>query len=158
MTEAHRARIVAIRATDDVSRRWRGVDLDAEFTEGLEDDELHQYVVEAPDGQVVGMIQFSEEDDADYRHASLDIFIDPVAQRRGFGSDAIRTLAGFLFDQRSHHRLVIDPAADNHAAVACYARVGFQPVGIMRSYERQGDGSWADGLLMDMLRSDRPPA
>jgi hypothetical protein len=30
------------------------------------------------------------------------------------------------------------------------------PVGIMRSYERRQDGDWADGLLMDMLASDRP--
>ena len=157
LAEANRARIVAIRRTENVACRWRGDDLDAEFTDGLDDDELHQFAIETPDGHVVGMIQFSEEDDPDYRHASIDIFVDPAAQRRGFASDAIRTLARYLFDQRSHHRLVIDPAVDNEAAIACYAHVGFQPVGIMRSYERQRDGTWADGLLMEMLRTDQPP-
>jgi len=55
-----------------------------------------------------------------------------------------------------HHRLTIDPAADNEAAIACYSRIGFKPVGVMRSYELRDDGDWADGLLMDMLASDRP--
>jgi aminoglycoside 6'-N-acetyltransferase len=53
---------------------------------------------------------------------------------------------------------VIDPAADNEAAISCYTKVGFEPVGVMRAYERQADGRWADGLLMDMLRTDRRPA
>lgn len=148
---------MAIRRADSVARRWRGVDLDAEFTDGLEDDELHQYAIETPDGQVVGMVQFSEAEDPDYRHASIDIFVDPAMHRRGFAFDAIRTLADYLFDQRSHHRLVMDPAADNEPAIACYTKVGFQVVGVMRSYERQADGTWADGLLMEMVLTDRRP-
>ena len=154
MTERDRARIIEIRRTAEVARRWRGDDLDREFTEDLAEDDVHQFVIEAA-GNVVGMIQFAEEEDRDYRHASIDIFVDPAVHRRGFASDAIRTLADHLFDGRSHHRLVIDPAADNAAAIACYASVGFQPVGVMRSYERNADGSWSDGLLMDMLRTDR---
>jgi aminoglycoside 6'-N-acetyltransferase len=64
-------------------------------------------------------------------------------------------LANYLFDHRGHHRLVIDPAANNEAAIACYSTVGFKPVGVMRSYERSADGSWSDGLLMDMIDTDR---
>jgi len=64
-------------------------------------------------------------------------------------------LVDYLFDEVGHHRLTIDPAADNVAAIACYTKVGFRPVGVMRSYEVRDDGGWADGLLMDMLKSDR---
>ena len=53
---------------------------------------------------------------------------------RGLGSDAVRTLARHLFAEHRHHRLVIDPAADNTAAIGCYAKVGFRPVGVMRRY------------------------
>ena len=158
VTEQDRTRIIEIRSTEEVSRRWRGGDLDAEFSEDLADDELHQFAIDTPDGQVVGMIQFSEEEDPDYRHASIDIFVDPPFHRRGFATDAIAALADWLFDRRGHHRLVIDPAADNEAAISCYTKVGFEPVGVMRAYERQADGRWADGLLMDMLRTDRRPA
>ena len=89
-----------------------------------------------------------------YRHAGIDIFVSGAHQRRGIATDAIRTLARHLFDGRRHHRLTIDPAANNDAAIAVYERLGFRRVGIMRSYERGSDGTWHDGLLMDLLRGE----
>lgn len=112
------------------------------------------FVIRIADGTVVGLIQFAEEEDPDYRHASLDIFVDPAMHGRGFATDAIRTLVHNLFEHRGHHRLTIDPATDNTAAIACYRNVGFLPVGVMRQYERSATGSWADGLLMELLTSD----
>src|SRR3712207_7691433 len=39
-------------------------------------------------------------------------------------------------------------------AIRCYSAVGFRPVGVLRRYERDPDGTgWHDGLLMD-LRSE----
>ena len=53
---------------------------------------------------------------------------------------------------RGHHRLVIDPAADNEPAIRCYTAVGFRPVGVLRRYV---DGAgWHDGLLMDLLAEE----
>ena len=47
------------------------------------------------------------------------------------------------------------PAAANAAAIRAYEKVGFKPVGIMRSYERDQDGhGWHDGLLMELLAED----
>jgi aminoglycoside 6'-N-acetyltransferase len=63
-------------------------------------------------------------------------------------------LAGYLFEQRGHHRLTIDPAAANDRAIRSYSTVGFRPVGVMRQYERGPDGRFHDGLLMDMLRGE----
>lgn len=155
-TAADRDALVAIRSTDEVRRWWRGDDLPAEFDADLADDDLHQLTIEDGDGTIVGLVQFGEEDDPDYRHASIDIYVDPAAHRRGYASDAISTLASHLFAERGHHRLTIDPAAENEAAIACYASVGFRPVGVMRAYERRADGGWADGLLMDLLAPARP--
>ena len=73
---------------------------------------------------------------------------------RGVGPDAVRTLARFLFDVRGHHRLVIDPAADNAAAIRAYEKVGFRAGGVMRAYERIDDGPWHDCLLMDLLAGE----
>ncbi len=147
--------LIAIRSTPEVRRRWRGDDLEAEFEADLSDPEVQRLTIENDGGSILGLIQFYEEDDPDYRHASLDLFIAPAVHRQGYATDAIRTLVDYLFDQRGHHRLTIDPAADNLAAIACYRQVGFKPVGIMRSYERQADGTWGDGLLMDLLESER---
>ena len=89
-----------------------------------------------------------------YRHAGIDLFLDPSVHGRGIGEDAVRTLCVHLVDDVGHHRLVIDPAADNAAAVRCYEKVGFRPVGVLRRYERGLDGAWHDGLLMDLLADE----
>jgi len=89
-----------------------------------------------------------------YEHASIDISLRSEWQGKGFGPDAIRTLARFLIDNRGHHRLTIDPAAHNTHAIKAYESVGFKPVGLMRNYERGPEGTWHDGLLMDMLAEE----
>jgi len=45
---------------------------------------------------VRGMVQYGEEEEPAYRHASIDIFLDPVVHRQGIGRDAILTLARYL--------------------------------------------------------------
>ena len=105
-------------------------------------------------GQTVGGIQYSEVSDPMYRHASIDIFLGEAGQGRGLGREAVALLAQWLIDEQRHHRLTIDPAADNTRAIRCYRAVGFQPVGILRSYERGLDGLLRDGLLMDLLAAE----
>ncbi|MFI5959121.1 GNAT family N-acetyltransferase [Cryptosporangium sp. NPDC051539] len=139
--------LAEIRAKPEVFHRWGPFD-----AEDLADDDVEILVVEH-EGRTVGAIQWSEESDQDYRHAGIDIYLDPSIHGRGLGSDAVRTLARHLID-RGHHRLVIDPAADNEPAIRCYAKVGFRPVGVMRRYERGPDGTWHDGLLMDLLAEE----
>ena len=122
----------------------------ADAREKATQDEIAVWAIEV-DGAVVGLIQADEETDPQYRHASIDIVLARSAQDRGLGSDAVRTVARWLLDVRGHHRLTIDPAASNERAIRAYERVGFRPVGVMRQYERGRDGTWHDGLLMDLL-------
>ncbi|QLQ40051.1 GNAT family N-acetyltransferase [Micromonospora robiginosa] len=155
-TDADVAALAAIRATPEVRRWWRGDDdLAGAVRADLADDSLTVYVIEHED-RLVGAIQWYAETDPDYRHASLDVFLDPAARGAGLGGDAIRTLVRHLADEYGHHRFTIDPAAANTAAIRAYAKVGFRPVGIMRRYERGADGRWHDGLLMDLLAEDLP--
>jgi aminoglycoside 6'-N-acetyltransferase len=106
------------------------------------------------DGEVAGGIEYWEEMDPQYRHAGIDIYVSERFQDRGLGTEATRLLARHLFDGRGHHRLTIDPAVDNRRAIRAYEKVGFRAVGVMREYERRGDGRFHDGLLMDMLRGE----
>src|SRR2546423_12378006 len=94
------------------------------------------------------------EEEPDYRHASLDIYVDPAVHGRGIGTDAVRTMCRHLLHDQGHHRLTIDPAADNEPAIRSYAKVGFRPVGILRRPERGPDGTWHDALLMDLLAGE----
>jgi aminoglycoside 6'-N-acetyltransferase len=148
------AALARIRAEPEVRRWWRGDDdLVAAVAADLADDDLTVYAIEHGD-RVVGAIQWYAEDDPDYRHASLDIFLDPSVRGGGLAGDAIRTLVRHLIDAYGHHRFTIDPAAANTPAIRAYAKVGFRPVGVLRRYERGADGRWRDGLLMDLLADE----
>ena len=147
-------KLVRIRKEPEVALRWGGDDIEEEIGEEFIGTE--GFVIEV-DGDVVGAIQYGEEDDPMYRHANVDIFLATSHHGQGLGAEAIRLLARHLFEERGHHRLTIDPAADNAAAIRAYEKVGFRPVGVMRDYERGPDGVWHDGLLMDLLRDELRP-
>jgi aminoglycoside 6'-N-acetyltransferase len=107
------------------------------------------------DGAVAGLIQYAEELEPKYRHASIDLFLDPDLHGRGIGTRAVRRVVRHLIDDRGHHRITIDPAADNVAAIRAYEKVGFRSVGRLRRSERDADGAgWHDGLLMDLLAGE----
>ena len=149
---AHVADLRRILATPEVSARWGD---EAASRDWPDDDSSAVRFAIVVDGVVRGMVQYGEEDEPMYRHASIDLFVDPAVHGRGIGRDAVATLAAHLVDDRGHHRVVIDPAADNEPAIRCYAAVGFRPVGVMRQYERDPvTGAWHDGLLMDLLAEE----
>ncbi len=147
-------RILAILREPDVARWWLVERRGAEhvWRELLEPEDEVTFAVES-EGEVIGCVQYYEETDPDYRHAGMDIFLSAASRGRGLGSETLRVLARFLFDELGHHRLVIDPAAANERAIRAYERVGFRPVGVMRQYERGPDG-WHDSVLMDLLRAE----
>jgi RimJ/RimL family protein N-acetyltransferase len=146
--------LAAIRATPEVRLRWQGgEDLEKAVTTDLDDPDTTCLTIEH-EGRIAGMIQWYAENEPDYRHAGIDVFLDPAVHGRGLGTDAVRTLACHLVDEHGFHRLIIDPAADNAAAIRSYAKVGFRPVGVMRQYERGPDGTFHDGLLMDLLAAE----
>nr|WP_203591146.1 GNAT family protein [Streptomyces sp. SID13031] len=136
----------------EIRARWGDEDSSPEWP--FDDPEVTRFSV-IHEGTLCGLVQYGEEEDPMYRHASIDIFLDPAVHGRGIGRDAVGVLAHYLVFELNHHRLVIDPAVDNEPAIRCYSAVGFQPVGVMRRYERDPDGGgWHDGLLMDLLADD----
>lgn len=153
-TPADAPLLAAILAEPEVARWWGEFDLErinAELIEG--DPEADPFVIEHG-GEVIGFIQAVEENEPNFRSAGIDLFLRTNAQGRGLGPDAIRTLATNLIADRGHHRLTIDPAAENAHAIAAYAKLGFRPVGRMRQYQRMADGRWVDALLMDLLADE----
>jgi aminoglycoside 6'-N-acetyltransferase len=104
------------------------------------------------DGEVAGMVQWGEEDWAHYRHAWIDIFVGDDYTRRGVGTEVVRRTVRMLIEERGHHRITIDPAADNEAAIRCYEKAGFTVVGTLRRASREtSSGSWRDELLMELV-------
>ncbi|MBW3608398.1 MAG: GNAT family N-acetyltransferase [Actinobacteria bacterium] len=143
-------------AQPEVARWWGSRPHDREHHRAglLEDAAGNDAFAIEVDGALAGWLGVYEEEEPDYRHAGLDIFLAPERQGAGLGAEALRLAARWLIEECGHHRLIIDSAAANERAIAVYAAIGFRPVGIMRAYERGNDGTWHDGLLMDMLADE----
>jgi aminoglycoside 6'-N-acetyltransferase len=146
--EADAAALRAIHADPAVAQWW---DLPDDGFPMTDEPQSTRLTIRC-DGEIAGMIQFQEELEPKYRSASIDIFVGPAHQGRGVGTEAIRLVVEHLQRHRGHHRITIDPAADNAAAVRCYTKAGFTPVGVMRLAERDSDGrGWHDSLMMELV-------
>jgi aminoglycoside 6'-N-acetyltransferase len=145
----HHERLRELRRDPEVVRWWQEARDD--FLD--EDADVHKYAV-LLDGDVIGFAQWYEETDPMYRHAGVDLFLGGAFQGKGLGTETVRVLCAHLIDDHDFHRIVIDPEAANEVAIACYRKVGFKPVGVMRQYQRDRFGEWKDGLLMDLLAEE----
>jgi aminoglycoside 6'-N-acetyltransferase len=149
-------RLAELAADPEVARWWPDLD-EAELVEKAEGKGDATCFAVLHDGETIGLVQYHEELDPEYRHAGIDLFIGAPHQDGGLGTDTVRTMARHLVHDRGHHRLTIDPVAHNARAIRCYEKVGFRRVGVMREYQRDPDGTWHDGLLLDLLARELEP-
>lgn len=150
---AHAGALRAIRREPAIEQWWDPLE------DGFplhDEPEVERWTV-LVEGEVAGMVQAGEEHEPKYRSASMDLFLAPAHQGRGVGTEVVRRTVAHLLGPRGHHRITIDPAAHNAAAIACYAKAGFVPVGVQRLAERDADGrGWHDVLLMELVVPPRP--
>jgi aminoglycoside 6'-N-acetyltransferase len=146
--------LLAMFAAPEV-RRWWHEESAEEIASRFERGDGTGWVIEAG-GRTVGWVQAFDQDDPDYRHATIDIATAPEVHGTGIPLDALRAVRSWLVAQHGHHRLTIDPALDNARAAAAYRKLGFRDVGVMRRYERSPEGEWRDGLLMEWVAGVDP--
>lgn len=145
-------RLLRILERPEVARWWDRPEPGFPWTDI--DPDTRRLAVEL-DGELAGMVQFSEEPDPKYRHASIDLFLDPARHGRGIGTEVVGRVVRHLLFDRGHHRITIDPATSNHAAIRAYEKAGFRRVGVMRRHERDAGGEgWHDGLLMELVADE----
>lgn len=150
LAKGDESELLRIHTTPEVLRWWDVPDKDFPWDE----PESTRFTI-LVDGAIAGMIQYWEETEPRYRHAGVDLFVDPSLHGCGIGSEAVRRVAHLLFHERRHHRITIDPAATNIAAIGAYEKVGFKPVGVMRQAERNVEGEgWHDVLLMELIAGE----
>ena len=105
------------------------------------------------DDRAVGSIDLHQ---VDYRNGtcSLGIVIgDPADSGKGYGSDALRTLLGFGFDQLRLERIELEVYDFNADARRLYERVGFRHEGTSR-HALYSDGAFHDVNRMSVLRDE----
>jgi ribosomal-protein-alanine N-acetyltransferase len=76
----------------------------------------------------------------------LNLCVDPVYQRRGFGG---RLLAGLLAyaDEAHIDRMFLEVRPSNLAAISLYQRAGFVRLGVRKAYYRTASGR-EDALVL----------
>jgi RimJ/RimL family protein N-acetyltransferase len=86
--------------------------------------------------------------------ALLAIGIGESAYRgKGYGSDALRLILRYAFDELNLHRVGLDVISNNARALRTYEGAGFQREGIMRDAVLR-DGSRHDRILMGILQHE----
>ena len=142
----------AIRDTPEVATWWGPPENDFP----LEDEPTATRFAILLDDEVTGLIQFSEENEPDYRHAEVDIYLAAEHHGRGIGTDAIVAMCNHLMEARGHHRIVLSVDTENERATRSYEKSGFRRVGVTRySGRNYRTGGWSDEYFMELVR---PPA
>ena len=153
LSHADVERLVEIGAEAGVARWWGEITAESLRVKADGLDDATAFAIEH-EGELIGLAEFSEPGEGDFKHANIDLFLRSSLHGRGLGRDAVRTLARWLVTERGHHRLTIDPALENEQAIRAYEAVGFRRVGVLRRYWRGPDGEWHDGLLLDLLAEE----
>ena len=116
-----------------------------------DEDDSAAFTIEI-EGDIAGWLGVWEENEPGHRYAGLDIMLAPEVRGGGIGPEALRAAIRWLIDERGHHRVTIDPAAENAAAVRCYEKAGFRRVGVHEKAWRDPDGVWRDVQFMELVR------
>lgn len=111
-------------------------------------------------GRDVGEIQYYHPyAGAEYEwDAGIDIFIgESDARGHGVGTEAVRVLLRYLFEERGVHRVSIDPEVGNARAIHVYQRAGFLLDGVRR-HNFFEHGEYVDTQYLSILEEEWPAA
>jgi [ribosomal protein S5]-alanine N-acetyltransferase len=70
---------------------------------------------------------------------------------RGFGSEALRAMVRYGFEQMNLNRIYARTIADNHESVRLLERNGFQREGTQRKHSWEEDGTFHDSAIYGLL-------
>lgn len=83
----------------------------------------------------------------------IGIALAPGARGQGYGTQAHRLLAGYLFAHTLVNRIQAGTETGNIAEQRALEKAGFTREGVLRGSGFR-DGRWVDGVLYSMLRSE----
>lgn len=124
--------------------------------DGLLSDERGTLLVEAADGQVIGMINYWQVrygPNSGSRAFAFGIHLLPAWRGQGHGASAQRALASYLFSAFPVNRIEAETDVENAAEQRALEKAGFQREGVLRGAQWR-DGGWHDLVLYSRLRAD----
>jgi RimJ/RimL family protein N-acetyltransferase len=139
----HVSRVLPISQAEE--ERW--------FEGLLGDDSRHIFAVDTSEGEHIGSCGLHDLDWKN-RNAVCGIVIgDKSRWNQGYGTDALRTLLRFAFEELNLHRVFLHVYGFNQRAIRCYEKVGFRHEARLRE-RRFTAGRYVDDLVMGILRDE----
>lgn len=113
-----------------------------------------KFAVETHDGELLGWCGLFGTESPENRCAELGITLGNKAYwGRGYGTDTVRTLCRFGFDEMGLHRIELLVFAHHAPARRLYEKVGFVEEAVARG-AHWGDGEWYDDVHMSLLEGE----
>jgi len=103
----------------------------------------------------LGFVSWFKVDFPPSYYWSMGIALLPEARGKGYGTQAHRALARYLFAHTTVHRIEGITEAENLAEQRVIEKAGFTREGLMRGVFWR-DGAYRDGVLYSLLRTDAP--
>jgi RimJ/RimL family protein N-acetyltransferase len=130
-----------------------GMAEEVEWYEGLLQRPDKHFCIETKDGKLIGNLGLVRLDWTS-RAGEIGVMIgEKDFWSRGYGTDAIRTLLGYLFDELGLNRISLYCQVDNVRARRCYEKCGFRDEGVFRQHHFK-EGDYVDCEAMAQLRED----
>jgi RimJ/RimL family protein N-acetyltransferase len=113
-------------------------------------DRLDLAVVDNATGQCVGEAVLNDWDEGN-RSCSFRILLGAAGRDRGLGTEAVRLIVGYGFEQLGLHRITLEVYSSfNPRARHVYDKAGFVAEGVLREALSYG-GEWIDATVMSIL-------
>lgn len=116
------------------------------------EDLLTFAIADRESGEFVGTIQLRDIQSF-ARRSLFSIILKPGAQGKGYGSDALRTLLGFAFNELNLHKITLMVYESNEGGRRLYEKVGFQYEGRLRQQVYR-QGRYEDQLVYSLRQSE----
>jgi ribosomal-protein-alanine N-acetyltransferase len=117
------------------------------------DEAYHFHVFEQRFGRIVGGIGLTNVHRGVAMTGSLGYWAGEPYARKGYTSDAVRTVLRFAFGQLGLHRVEAACVPDNDPSRCLLEKVGFLREGYARAYLKIA-GQWRDHLTFAILDTD----
>lgn len=104
-------------------------------------------------GKYIGGCSINECD-VKNRTCTIGIMIgDKDYWSKGYGSDALKVLIKFIFEEVNMNKIKLKVFSFNTRAIACYKKVGFKEEGILKK-ELYRNGKYHDEILMAIFKNE----